>query len=63
MTDSFSFPTHIAKVKANVNNTQGCRNYVYRYKFDTENSKLIEPQLILTLPALPGPSHNGGVLG
>ncbi len=54
--------TYCPKVKANVNNTQGCGNYVYRYKFDTENSKLIEPQLILTLPALPGPSHNGGVL-
>lgn len=54
--------TYCPKVKANVNNTQGCGNYVYRYKFDTENSTLIEPQLILTLPALPGPSHNGGVL-
>jgi hypothetical protein len=31
-------------------------------KLDAENSTLIEPQLILTLPALPGPSHNGGIL-
>jgi glucose/arabinose dehydrogenase len=59
----FLYYTYCPKVKANVNSTsQGCGNYVYRYKFDTENSKLIEPQLILTLPALPGPSHNGGVL-
>ena len=55
--------TYCPKIKAGVNNTsQGCGNYVYSYKFDTENSKLIEPKLILTLPALPGPSHNGGVL-
>ena len=59
----FLYYTYCPKVKANVNNTsQGCGNYVYRYKLDTENSKLIEPMLILTLPALPGPSHNGGVL-
>jgi aldose sugar dehydrogenase len=59
----FLYYTYCPKVKANVNSTsQGCGNYVYRYKLDTENSKLIEPMLILTLPALPGPSHNGGVL-
>ena len=59
----FLYYTYCPKIKADVNNTsQGCGNYVYRYKFDTENSKLIEPKLILTLPALPGPSHNGGVL-
>ena len=39
-----------------------CGNFVYRYKFDNDNNKLIEPKLLLTLPALPGPSHNGGVL-
>lgn len=59
----FLYYTYCPKVKANVNSTsQGCGNYVYRYKLDTENSKLIDPMLILTLPALPGPSHNGGVL-
>jgi glucose/arabinose dehydrogenase len=59
----FLYYTYCPKVKANVNNTsQSCGNYVYRYKLDTENSKLIEPMLILTLPALPTPSHLGGIL-
>ena len=59
----FLYYTYCPKVKAIVNSTfQDCGNYVYRYKFDTENSKLIEPQLILTLPALPTPSHLGGIL-
>ena len=46
----------------NKNGSRICGNYVYGYKFDTENSQLTDPKLILTLPALPGPSHNGGVL-
>jgi len=59
----FLYYTYCPKGKAKVNSTsQDCGNYVYRYKFDTENSKLIEPMLILTLPALPTPSHLGGVL-
>ena len=59
----FLYYTYCPKLKANDNSTsQGCGNYVYRYKFDTENSKLIEPMLILTLPALPTPSHLGGIL-
>jgi glucose/arabinose dehydrogenase len=43
-------------------NSQDCGNYVYRYRFETENNTLTHPKLILSLPALPGPSHNGGVL-
>ncbi len=43
-------------------NSRDCRNYVYRYGFETENNTLSDPKLILSLPALPGPSHNGGVL-
>jgi glucose/arabinose dehydrogenase len=39
-----------------------CGNFVYRYKFDNDNNRLIDPKQILGLPALPGPSHNGGVL-
>ena len=59
----FLYYTYCPKVKTNVNSTsQSCGNYVYRYKLDTENSKLIEPMLILTLPALPTPSHLGGIL-
>src|SRR5574342_501410 len=46
----FLYYTYCPKIKADVNNTSHrCGNYVYRYKFDTENSKLIEPKLILSL--------------
>ena len=59
----FLYYTYCPKVKDDTNaKSFKCGNFVYRYKFDNENSKLIEPNLILTLPALPGPSHNGGVL-
>ena len=32
------------------------------YKYDFVDGKLINPKLLLDLPFLPGPSHNGGVL-
>ena len=32
------------------------------YKFDFIDGKLVNPKLLLDLPFLPGPSHNGGVL-
>jgi glucose/arabinose dehydrogenase len=39
-----------------------CGNYVYRFELDAKNNKLVAPQLIASLPGLPGPSHNGGKL-
>jgi glucose/arabinose dehydrogenase len=30
------------------------------YKYELVNNKLVNPQVLLNLPALPGPSHNGG---
>jgi glucose/arabinose dehydrogenase len=39
-----------------------CGNYVYRYELDEKNNKLIAPKLIVSLPGMPGPSHNGGKL-
>lgn len=39
-----------------------CGNYVYRYELDANNNKLVAPELIASLPGLPGPSHNGGKL-
>jgi glucose/arabinose dehydrogenase len=39
-----------------------CGNYLYRYELDAKNNKLVAPQLIASLPGLPGPSHNGGKL-
>lgn len=35
-------------------------NRLYRYEYD--NGKLVNPKLLLDLPTIPGPSHNGGVL-
>jgi glucose/arabinose dehydrogenase len=59
----FLYFTQCTKEKDEANNgTRQCGNFVYRYNLDTKSNKLIEPKLILKLPGLPGPSHNGGVL-
>jgi aldose sugar dehydrogenase len=62
-TSVFLYYTQCTKVKDQDNkSSRNCGNYVYRYRFETENNTLTDPNLILSLPALPGPSHNGGVL-
>jgi aldose sugar dehydrogenase len=38
------------------------RNRVYRYEWNGQNQNLTDPTLILDLPALPGPNHDGGKL-
>src|SRR5919202_1042044 len=38
------------------------RNRVYKYNWNTQTKTLINPTLILDLPALPGPNHDGGKL-
>ena len=38
------------------------RNRVYKYTWDEQNRSLVNPVLILDLPALPGPNHDGGKL-
>ncbi len=35
-------------------------NRLYRYELASNNSKLVNPKLLLDLPAIPGPGHNGG---
>jgi glucose/arabinose dehydrogenase len=35
-------------------------NRLYRYEFDNNTGKLINPKLLLDLPAVPGPGHNSG---
>src|SRR5919206_4468725 len=35
-------------------------NRLYRYEFDSNTGKLVNPMLLLDLPAVPGPPHNGG---
>jgi aldose sugar dehydrogenase len=37
-------------------------NRLYRYELDNNNNKLINPVLLLDLPATPGPRHNGGAI-
>jgi glucose/arabinose dehydrogenase len=32
------------------------------YKYELINNKLVNPKLLLNLPAIPGPSHNGGAI-
>ena len=58
----FLYFTSCSQVKTDSNNSQNCGNYVYRYELDTEKNILVDPKLILELPFLPGPSHNGGVI-
>jgi glucose/arabinose dehydrogenase len=57
----FIYYTRCVKVEGN-KTSQDCGNYVYRYKFDSQNSKFTDPKLILRLPGSPGPAHNGGAL-
>src|ERR1051325_1752441 len=35
-------------------------NRLYRYEFDNNTGKLVNPKLFLDLPAVPGPGHNAG---
>ena len=37
-----------------------CNNFVYRYIWDNRQGNLTNPVQLLKLPALPGPSHQGG---
>ena len=38
------------------------RNRVYKYQWNDEERLLVNPTLILDLPAFPGPNHDGGKL-
>lgn len=38
------------------------RNRVYKYQWNDEERLLVNPTLILDLPAIPGPNHDGGKL-
>lgn len=37
-------------------------NRLYRYDLIDNNSKLVNPKLLLNLPSTPGPAHNGGIV-
>ena len=53
---------HTQCIKDKVANTQNCENQISRYELDRKNNTLTNPKLIVSLPGLPGPSHNGGKL-
>jgi len=58
----FVFVYYTQCVKDKATDIQDCGNYIYRHKLDTNTNKLVEPKLVVRLPGLPGPSHNGGKL-
>ena len=58
----FLYYTQCTKIKGQAKSDRYCRNYIYKYELDSKSNKLIIPSLLLNISALPGPSHNGGVL-
>lgn len=58
----FVFVSYTQCVKDKATDINDCGNYISRYKLDTNTNKLVEPKLVIRLPGLPGPSHNGGKL-
>jgi glucose/arabinose dehydrogenase len=44
------------------NASKALGNRLYRYELIDNNTKMVNPKLILSIPYLPGHSHNGGVL-
>ena len=58
----FLYYTQCTKIKGQAKSDRYCRNYIYKYELDSKSNKLINPSLLLNISALPGPSHNGGVL-
>lgn len=41
-------------------NGENIRNRLYRYELAQDKQELVNPKLLLDLPATPGPTHNGG---
>jgi aldose sugar dehydrogenase len=41
---------------------ESLKNRVYKYQWNEEEKLLVNPKLILDLPAIPGPNHDGGKL-
>jgi len=58
----FLYYTQCTKIKGQAKSDRYCGNYIYKYELDSKSNKLINPSLLLNISAMPGPSHNGGVL-
>ena len=50
------------KQTSNGDGGQPIGNRLYRYELSENGSKLVNPKLLLDLPYLPGPAHNGGAI-
>jgi glucose/arabinose dehydrogenase len=59
-TQSTAAPAASNASNPTTNITKPLCNCLYRYEF--ENNKLVNPKLLLSLPANPGPDHNAGKL-
>ena len=60
-----SSKTHIFLYYTEIGNSTNGGNAVVSnrlYKYDLENNSLVNPKLLLDLPATPGPRHNGGAI-
>jgi aldose sugar dehydrogenase len=64
VTTGHSLPTYVFLYFTEAGSTKGgdvpAGNRIYRYEL--VDNKLLNPKLLLDLPAIPGPSHNGGKL-
>lgn len=58
----FLYFTSCSQVNTDSGISPDCGNYLCRYQLDANKNVLVDPKLILELPSLLGPSHNGGVI-
>jgi glucose/arabinose dehydrogenase len=59
-TPPYVFLSYTEKVVNKSGREEEARNRLYRYEF--QNDELVNPKLLLDLPADPGSAHNGGVI-
>jgi len=59
-TPPYVFLSYTERVVNDSTGEEEARNRLYRYEFNSD--ELINPRLLLDLPADPGPAHNGGVI-
>src|SRR5688572_9728184 len=58
----FLYYTESSSSSSSSEDNEPLGNRVYKYQWDEEEKILVKHKLILDLPAIPGPNHNGGKL-
>lgn len=58
----FLYYTESSSSSSSSEDNESLRNKVYKYQWNEEEKILVNPKLILDLPAIPGPNHDGGKL-